>query len=285
MANTNTTVAMLTSVGFTLFKSEDYVRTIYKLQPDIVIGLGDIPATEKLGLRRRAKMSGRTERWMREITSDGKGQTNGSEGSPAIFAPILPIPFEEQSLYIDLLAEELLESLSGLALYDTNYDTALPESLQTLPRLSLADIMTPHQVLHNVSNGIDLFVLPFIGTITDAGIAMDFSFPIPDGTSGHRTALGIDMWSSDHAQDVSSLVPACSCYACKKHHRAYLCHLLSAREMLAWVLLQVHNLHVVDAFFAGIRSTIKAGTFEEEKTRFVEYYESQFPEKTGQGPR
>lgn len=279
MENRNTSLAISTSVGFTLYDSQDFVKAVSQLRPDIVVALGDNSAKEKPGQRRRAKMSGRTERWIREVTSGVDGQ------STAIFAPILPISLEEQSLYIDLLATELKGSLSGLAIYDATYDSPLPAALTYLPRLSLAALSKPEQVLHSIANGIDLFVLPFIGDITDAGIAMDFSFPPPQTKGQEKTALGVNMWDPSHAQDLSSLTCDCSCYACTKHHRAYLNHLLSAREMLAWVLLQVHNLHVMDAFFAGVRSSIEAGTFERDSERFRSYYKSEFPKKTGEGPR
>lgn len=289
MANTNAAVAMLTSVGFVLFDSQDYVDAVEKLQPDIVIGLGDVPAREKPGQRRRAKMSGRTEGWMREITNRKSAvreeEDNSLAKTPAIFAPILPIPLEEQSFYIEVLANELQESLSGLAIYDASYDTVLPEPLHHLPRLLLAKLSTPSQVLHNVSNGVDLFVLPFIATTTDAGVAMSFQFPAPDIESVSNTPLGIDMWSLHHAQDLSPLNARCKCYACTHHHRAYVHHLLTVKEMLAWVLLQIHNLHVMDAFFAGVRASIVAGTLDTDIQHFTRCYESAFPEMTGQGPR
>lgn len=55
--------------------------------------------------------------------------------------------------------------------------------------------------------------------------------------------------------------------------------------MLAWVLLQIHNLHVLDDFFAGIRSSIVKGTYEADVRAFDEAHEPLMAEKTGQGPR
>jgi len=286
MENTNTAVAICTSVGFTLFDSADFATAASILRPDIVIGLGDLAVKDNPGSRRRSKMSGRSEVWMREIAVLRHGRSEVRKNMPAVFAPILPICLEEQSLYVEMLSDDLLESLSGLALYDATYDVILPASLIKLPRLSLAPLSTPGQVLQNVANGIDLFVVPFIGDNTDAGIAMDFTFPPSDhAKSSAKAALGVDMWDSRHAQDLSPLNTDCSCYACMKHHRAYLNHLLSAREMLAWVLLQLHNLYCMDAFFAGVRSSIELGTFEADMERFNSYYESEFPVKTGEGPR
>jgi queuine tRNA-ribosyltransferase len=93
------------------------------------------------------------------------------------------------------------------------------------------------------------------------------------------------MWSGDHAQSVTPLSIDCICYACTKHHRAFLQHLLSAKEMLGWVLIQLHNHAILTAFFAGIRASIQAGTFDTDVANFEAYYEPALPAKTGQGPR
>jgi queuine tRNA-ribosyltransferase subunit QTRTD1 len=77
----------------------------------------------------------------------------------------------------------------------------------------------------------------------------------------------------------------CNCFACKVHSRAYINHLLQAKEMLGWVLLQVHNHAIMDAFFAGVRASIAAGTFEADKSAFEAYYEGEFPIGEGRRPR
>ena len=93
------------------------------------------------------------------------------------------------------------------------------------------------------------------------------------------------MWSTEYTTDLSPLQEDCKCYTCSNHHRAFIRHLLDAKEMLGWVLLQLHNHHVIDEFFAGIRLTLQEGTFEKEKERFEKVYVAELPEKSGQGPR
>jgi queuine tRNA-ribosyltransferase len=136
-----------------------------------------------------------------------------------------------------------------------------------------------------------MFTIPFIGAATDAGIALDFQFSESDAMDANNVTgsspkpLGIDLWSNSHAIDLSPIVRNCRCYACSKHHRAYLQHLLAAKEMLGWVLLQVHNHHVMDNFFSAIRSSLSRGSFETDCATFEKLYESELPAKTGQGPR
>ena len=188
------------------------------------------------------------------------------------------------------LTEELKDEVSGLALYDMKTLDDLPESLHHLPRMAFLEPKTPHQILRQVALGCDILTVPFIGAATDAGIALDFRLPAPEPVVHDHgpvspLALGVDMWSSDHAADVSPLAKDCQCYSCTNHHRAYLQHLLVAKEMLGWILLQVHNHHTVNLFFQAIRKSIADATFEEEVQRFEKAYESHLPEKTGQGPR
>jgi queuine tRNA-ribosyltransferase len=179
----------------------------------------------------------------------------------------------------------LRNDISGLAIYSADTLEDLPEELATLPRLDLTELATPLAVLRQIANGVDIVTMPFISAVTDAGIALDFEFPGPSAEPSEILPLGIDLWSASHATDLGPLRKGCTCYACTDHHRAFMQHLLSAKEMLGWVLLQIHNHHMIDQFFANIRSSIAAGTFEADVEKFSRCYDSELPEKTGQGPR
>ncbi|EKG18920.1 Queuine/other tRNA-ribosyltransferase [Macrophomina phaseolina MS6] len=234
-------------------------------------------------------MGDRTSKWMKDIIASKSGLDKTKKGSAYnIFAPILPISKELQSWYLDALVDEMKPSISGLALYDSASLGDIPDELSELPRLALENPATPQKVLHAISLGTDLFTIPFVSQATDAGIVLDFEFPVKTASitaRAERKPLGIDFWLPQHAADLSPLTPGCECYACTKHHRAYLQHLLVAKEMLGWVLIQVHNHHVMDLFFAGVRESIEKGTFEENRAAFERVYADQLPEKTGQGPR
>jgi len=271
-----------------MLENIDYVDYVHKLSPDIIIGLADMPYGESAGLRRTQKMSTRTEKWTKDMinVNSGTEASSISRERPNLFVPILPINREAQYLYLDLLADELKDNIDGLALYVADSFTIVPARLAHLPRMSMTGASQPQDVLRDIQLGADICAIPFISAATDAGIALDFVFPAhgePD--KRERLAMGIDMWTADHATDVLPLTSDCRCYVCQKHHRAYIQHLLSAKEMLAWVLLQIHNLKTMDDFFAGIRRTIQEGTFENEVKKFEDIYEAELPTKTGQGPR
>jgi queuine tRNA-ribosyltransferase subunit QTRTD1 len=286
-ANSNKEIGLLTSVGFTALSSEYYAAAARKLQPDIVVGLADIPfGQEAISLKRKDKMSDRTGTWLLDLVVKKRDMSEGKK-EWSIFAPILPIERDLQSWYLEHLLEDMVDKISGVAIYDASLLDDLPEQLHDLPRLSFDAPASPQALLRQISLGMDIFIVPFLNHATDAGIVLDFTFPAPtkDTNAGTRRSMGIDMWSGDHAQSVSPLSDGCTCYACSKHHRAFLQHLLSAKEMLGWVLIQLHNHAILSAFFAGARASIEAGTFDADVAAFEAYYEPTLPEKTGQGPR
>ncbi|KAJ4330747.1 hypothetical protein N0V87_009727 [Didymella glomerata] len=285
--STNKELGVLTSVGFKALSSEYYAAAARKLQPDIVVGLADIPfGQEAIGIKRKDKMGDRTEVWTRDIIAK-KATLDKDEPGWGIFAPILPIDRDLQSWYLEHLVDDMADKISGVAIYDAYFLDDLSEELHHLPRLSFHAPASPHEILRQVGLGMDIFTVPFLTDATDAGIALNFAFPAPpkDTSTSSRQDLGFDMWSDAHAASVTPLSEGCGCYTCTKHHRAYIQHLLAAKEMLGWVLIQIHNHAILSSFFAGVRASIEGDTFEADVAAFEHYYESALPEKTGQGPR
>ncbi|KAI0198452.1 tRNA-guanine transglycosylase [Astrocystis sublimbata] len=321
LGNSKEAISIYTSTGFQMLTNEAYLGIVKATKPDVVIPIGDmtycdtsIAASSKRRVnvnssKRHLRMVERTEDWLAQflegsasVSVDGddkaaaaNGQSKGQENAdPAVFAPLLPVSYATQWDYFNRLEQDHASKLSGLAVYDVD---VLPELenhrlLISLPRLSLHYTTTPQEILRQVHLGIDVFTVSFLNSISDAGIALSFTFPPPPSSvSSSILPLGIDMWSPSHAVAVSPLVPGCPCYACTSHHRAFIHHLLNAKEMLGWTLLQLHNHHIISAFFAGIRASLNASsstsasTFEEDCDRFNRMYDSEFPKGTGTRPR
>lgn len=210
--------------------------------------------------------------------------------TPLYFAPVLPLENTQQGLYLQDLEDELRPRVSGLALYESASLCIIPESLADLPRLCISEPWVPQEILRDVGLGADLFTIPFIGDLSNAGIALDFTFTPSRPTTTDTPAsapkpLAFDLWHKSYSTEVAPISEGCQCYACQKHHRAYIHHLLSAKEMLAWSLLQIHNHHIMDQFFEAVRQSIASNTFETDVAAFEREYESVFPKQTGQGPR
>jgi queuine tRNA-ribosyltransferase len=280
---------VLTTVGFGQLEAGQYVEAVQKLRPDIVVGLSDLVTSHKPGLKRQAKMVDRTHAFTTHATEQlyGSAVSEENRSKTAYFAPLLPLDNAQQTLYLEDLEDEVRQYISGLALYESASLSIIPKPLGDLPRLLLSEPATPHDILREVSLGGDLLTIPFLGTSSDAGIALDFAFPPPlsDTSTSEYRPLAYDLWAAAHTSDTSPLSESCECYTCRNHHRAYIHHLLEAKEMLAWTLLQLHNLHTMDNFFAKVRESIQRGTFESDVESFQRTYDSQLPEQTGRGPR
>ena len=289
-------------MGFQQLSADQYVEAIKRLRPDVVVGLADLVVGQRPGVKRRGRMVDRTHAYTLDATEqlyggrEGGGRRNSSSVLPAdddnpprtaYFAPVLPLDNAEQSIYLDELQdEETGPPISGLALYESASISVIPEKLERLTRLVFSESATPQDVLRDVSLGADLLTIPFLGAASDAGMALDFTFPPAPMTTSHSPRpLAMDLWSPIYTTDTSPISRECECYTCRKHHRSYIRHLLTAKEMLAWTLLQIHNYHSVDLFFSNIRESIARGTFEQDVEAFEKAYESAFPEQTGQGPR
>jgi queuine tRNA-ribosyltransferase subunit QTRTD1 len=68
--------------------------------------------------------------------------------------------------------------------------------------------------------------------------------------------------------DERPLLPGCQCFACLNHSRSYIHHLVKTGELLAAVLLQIHNNCHYVRFFQQIRAELEKGTFLTWKAAF-----------------
>lgn len=280
--NTHSSLAISTSVGFASLNIEDYNDAVDSLCPDGSLTAVDLVQEDKISVKRLEKSADRTHAWLRDRLADNNNATE-NDIKPALFASILPIEKEQQSFYLADMSNEFASKLSGFCLYASTSTEVIPSDLHHLPRIYLTDPASPHEVLKAVACGVDLISTPFVSKTSEHGIAFDFTFPII--ARGAPQPLGRDMWSSSYATSLTALSPSCECYTCTRHHRAYVHHLLQAREMLAWTLLQIHNFAVLEKFFAAVRESITDGTFEQDVSAFHRAYESEMPKQTGEGPR
>ncbi|KAL7949125.1 tRNA-guanine(15) transglycosylase-like protein [Trichoderma barbatum] len=286
--NTPKALAVFTSTGFRNVTLPEFASMVQTLQPDIVLPMAELPHTSATpSSKKLVRMVERTEVWLDEFLGKLASSKSADSLDSSVFAPVLPVEYPIQWDYLRHLSEDVVDRLDGLAVYDVNL---LPElvnypPLAPLPKVSMDLPKTPQEVLRQVSLGIDICTLSFANSTSDAGVAMTFSFPTP--SVAEVRPLGVNMWSPEHSTAVVPLAEGCQCYTCSKHHRAYLHHLLNAKEMLGWNLLQIHNHHVVGEFFTGIRETLGKGqaVFEEEARRFTAAHEPVFPEGTGERPR
>ena len=288
LGNGNKHVALYTSTGFRNWPAADYPQRVAALRPDVAIPLADLPHSSATPpAKKLVRMVDRTEEWLEEFLRQRKADPRAAD--VALFAPVLPVERPIQWQYLEKLSDEV-EALSGLAVYDIDMVPELREypALLSLPRLILQTPRTPQELLRHIALGADMSLVPFINDASDAGTALSFTFPAPEpASSSSQAPLGSNLWAPENKTDTRPFVEGCTCYACAKHHRAYLHHLLNANEMLSWTLLQVHNHHVVTRFFEGVREVLARGDdeFERAMDAFSRAYEPEMPAATGQKPR
>ncbi|KPM38356.1 hypothetical protein AK830_g8191 [Neonectria ditissima] len=281
-------LSIFTSTGFRNLTVPEFAQVIEATQPDITIPPADLFHTSTTpAAKRQVRMVERTEDWVDDFFHLLDPQRRMEELGISVFAPVLPVEYSLQWDYLRHLSEDVRHYLSGLAIYDVNL---LPElvnypTLLSLPRLAFGPSKSPQDLLRQISLGVDVCTVPFLNAMSDAGVGLTFAFPPPE--TEEVQPLGIDMWSLEHTTSLLPLVEGCKCYTCTNHHRAFIKHLLNAKEMLGWNLLQIHNHWALTEFFSGVRKTLEESMarFEECSRKFSAVYEPEFPLGTGDRPR
>ena len=278
--NTHSSLSISTSVGFRSLEVQDYIDACGTLKADVAISAVDLVQTDKISAKRLEKSIDRTHAWLRDTLAS---EEDAGGVTLSILASIPAVDQEQQSLYLRDLVEEFQPDLAGLCFYSAPSIEVVPQELDHLPKTLLAGIASPHAILSAITLGFDLVTLPLVTQTSEQGLAFSFQFPAP--TTEQRNPLAIDMWPEHHAASLEPLTPGCSCYTCTKHHRAYVHHLLQAKEMLAWTLLQIHNFQIIESFFKAIRDSIANDTFAQHVRSFSSAYQRDLPKSSGLGPR
>jgi queuine tRNA-ribosyltransferase len=119
-------------------------------------------------------------------------------------------------------------------------DDILPEEK---PRY-LMGVGTPGDLINGILRGIDIFDCVLPTRLARHNAAMTWQ--------GGR----LNLVNSLYARDPSPIDGDCQCYTCQHFSRAYLRHLIMAKEMLAATLLSIHNLHTLIQLVREIRKAI-----------------------------
>ena len=145
-------------------------------------------------------------------------------------------------------------AIGGLSVGETKQemhetlDVVTPLLPEHKPRY-LMGVGTPEDLINGVARGIDIFdcVLP-------TRLARHHSAFAPEGR--------LNMMNATFARDERPIDETCDCYACKTFTRAYIRHLIVAKELLAGTLLSIHNLRALIRLMEQIRVYIADGSFE-----------------------
>lgn len=135
-------------------------------------------------------------------------------------------------------------------------DVVVPYLPQNKPTY-LMGVGTPANILEAVDRGIDFF---------------DCVYPSRNGRHGHvYTNKGKrNLFNARYEKDMRPIEEGCGCPACRTYSRAYIHHLLKAKEMLGMRLCVLHNLYFYNHLMEQIRDAIDAGEYASFKKNKLE---------------
>jgi len=130
-------------------------------------------------------------------------------------------------------------------------DVTVPYLPQNKPTY-LMGVGTPENILEGVERGIDFF---------------DCVYPSRNGRHGHvYTHFGkLNLFNQQYERDMRPIEEGCQCPTCKNYSRAYVRHLLKAKEMLGMRMCVLHNLYFYNHLMEEIRDSLDKGCFTEYK--------------------
>ncbi|PIN11286.1 Queuine-tRNA ribosyltransferase [Handroanthus impetiginosus] len=270
-----------TPCGRFLIKPVQYMEMISSMSPNMWATLADeVPAwvSEK---RNRTSVD-RTVRWLDDCITSNYATTTGG----AVFGSIVGgSKIEERKRCAEEVAKRNVSGfcIGGFGLGESMDErpallSAITESLPEDKPRQICGLGLPEEVLQGVAAGMDLFDSTYIYHLTLGGFAL--TFPLEQiwrrnsddqlSDTGGTDCTKINLKATIYRKDTSAIVKGCKCYTCENHSKAYINHLFNVHEMLAQILLEIHNTHHYLGFFRTIREAIKTGTFDEFRQKFVQ---------------
>ncbi len=201
----------------------------------------------------------RTTRWL-ERCKRKMGQLNQLEDT--INREQLLFGINQGAVYEDIRIEHAKRiremeldgyAVGGLAVGESHEEMyyILEEVVPHLPvdkPTYLMGVGTPANILEGVERGVDFF---------------DCVYPSRNGRHGHLyTNHGkINLFNARYETDSRPIEEGCACPACRRYSRAYIRHLLKAKEMLGMRLCVLHNLYFYNTMMTEIRDALDVGRF------------------------
>lgn len=279
-------IAMMTVGGRVQLSPEKYNIIITAIKPDLVSSLCDSDAPVDSSKKRVSHTVKRSDTYLDQLIPFAeqrvikKNQSNGhrSDESFPVFASIEGGFVPEARLQSAKLCLEKGDFVSGFVIEGLTDSSALPDVsdefpceyiksisviisdlIKLLPRekpRALFGPLKPELIWHFACLGVDLFDSSYATKLAESGQALfirstkDTDTSLPHFSSNEITLSDKNLFK----EDFNVIDDSCACFTCKsKFTKAYICHLIDTREILASTLLLHHNLYVLYAFFREIR--------------------------------
>ncbi len=130
---------------------------------------------------------------------------------------------------------------------------------QEKPRY-LMGVGSPEDLINGIQRGVDIF-----------------DCVLPTRLARHQAAMTrtgrLNLMNAVHLRDQRPIDEGCACYTCRNFTRAYLRHLIVAKEMLAATLISIHNLYMLLQLVRDARQAIIEGGFDAFASDFLSNYQ------------
>ena len=230
------------------------------LGADIIMVLDECPACDESFEKVQTAMA-RTHQWAERCQ---KSQKRGDQALYAIIqGGVFPQLRRQSAEYLTSLGFSGY-AIGGLSLGEPKRVTLamVEQTVAFLPPDKpryLMGVGSPEDIIESVARGIDIF-----DSALPTRVARNGAFFTPLGR--------VNIENAAYSQMEQPVVPDCDCYTCRNFSAAYLHHLFSSDELLAYRLATIHNLNFISDLMRQIKSAILNGTFSAFKDNFLANY-------------
>ncbi len=157
-------------------------------------------------------------------------------------------------------------AIGGLSVGETKQemhdtlDIVCPLLPENKPRY-LMGVGTPEDLINGIARGVDIF-----------------DCVLPTRLARHHAAFSstgrLNLMNATFKHDQRPIDEQCDCYTCRTFTRAYIRHLINARELLAGTLISIHNLRALIRLVEDIRGYIAEGSFESRIPALLEQWDN-----------
>lgn len=258
-------VAVYSIGGRHQLNCEEYIDIMNNFRPDAFQSLSDSDTPQETSKKRLSHSVTRTLDYLDKCLELKKD--HASLKSAGIFASIEG-GYDLKSRMASVRASET-RPVSGFIIdgfvrggFDTvlNLEEVTPflkEITKGLPDdkpRALFGSFNPETIFKLINEGVDIFDTSFATYLAEKGCALRIKV---NASSGATTSSILDLNTKQYKEEFDVIDGNCKCYACTRNFtKVYIHHLLDTKEMLASVLLMLHNLYVFCDWFKTIRTVL-----------------------------
>ena len=270
VTSTKDKLSLISPNGMQQISPEMYSKVANKLCCDAMLALYD-QAHQDEGKKRKATAGERSKAWLEKCIRTLETSENKSSLWAALSCYHSKWSFADSVKYLT----EQQQSYEGIAIIGWHHIQSRDERIELLqkvvgvqttkPKLSILAASSLAQILDAARNDVYTIgsSLPVIWARSYKALNLSFC-PLKGSTEGQSTDSTdgcIDLTNEKYCRDASPILPGCSCLSCRddKYTKAYIHHLIKAKELLAQILIFGHNLQQTLVLFREMSDAASEG--------------------------